>query len=74
ISYPIVMRYGLSRHNSVGIAVGGTIIADVLTLLVLAVVGGMFKEEATGWFWVRLVIEVILIGLAIIYTFPIICK
>ncbi|MBQ2123056.1 MAG: cation:proton antiporter [Bacteroidaceae bacterium] len=74
ISYPIVMRHGLSRHNSVGIAVGGTIVADVLTLLVLAVVGGMFKEEATGWFWVRLVVEVILIGLVIIYTFPLICR
>lgn len=74
ISYPIVMRHGLSRHSSVGIAVGGTIVADVLTLLVLAVVGGMFKEEATGWFWVRLVFEVILIGLFIIYTFPIICR
>ena len=72
ISYPIVMRHGLSRHSSVGIAVGGTIVADVLTLLVLAVVGGMFKEEATGWFWVRLMFEVILIGLFIIYTFPII--
>ena len=74
ISYPIVMRYGLSRHNGVGIAVGGTIVADVLTLLVLAVVGGMFKEEATGWFWIRLVLEVVLIGLFIIYTFPKICK
>ncbi len=74
ISYPIVMRHGLSRHSSVGIAVGGTIVADVLTLLVLAVVGGMFKEDATGWFWVRLVGEVILIGLVIIYTFPLICR
>ncbi|MBO5699745.1 MAG: cation:proton antiporter [Bacteroidaceae bacterium] len=74
ISYPIVMRHGLSRHQSVGIAVGGTIVADVLTLLVLAVVGGMFKEDATGWFWVRLVVEVVLIGLFIIYTFPIICR
>lgn len=74
ISYPIVMRHGLSRHSSVGIAVGGTIVADVLTLLVLAVVGGMFKEDATGWFWVRLVGEVVLIGLFIIYTFPKICR
>ena len=44
ISYPIVLRFGISRHRSVSIAVGGTIVADVLTLLVLAVVSGMFKE------------------------------
>lgn len=70
IAYPIVMRYGLSRLPSVSIAVGGTIVADTLTLLVLAVVGGMFKEHVTGLYWVWLVIKVVLLGALIIYTFP----
>ena len=43
VAYPIVIRYGVSRHRSVSIAVGGTAVTDTLTLLVLAVVGGMFK-------------------------------
>lgn len=70
IAYPIVMRYGLARLNSVSIAVGGTIVADTLTLLVLAVVGGMFKEHSTGFTWVWLVAKVVVLGLVIIYTFP----
>lgn len=70
IAYPIVLRYGLSRLTGVSIAVGGTIVADTLTLLVLAVVGGMMKENVTGLYWVWLVIKVILLGLLIIYTFP----
>lgn len=70
ITYPIVLRYGLSRLTGVSIAVGGTIVADTLTLLVLAVVGGMMKENVTGLYWVWLVIKVILLGLLIIYTFP----
>ena len=70
ISYPIVLRYGLSRLNSVSIAVGGTIVADTLTLLVLAVVGGTFKESSTGLDWLWLVGKVVLLGLLIIYTFP----
>lgn len=70
IAYPIVLRYGLSRLTSVSIAVGGTIVADTLTLLVLAVVGGMFKEQVTGLYWVWLVVKVVLLGLLIIYTFP----
>lgn len=70
IAYPIVLRYGLSRLTSVSIAVGGTIVADTLTLLVLAVVGGMFKEHVTGLYWVWLVIKVILLSLVIIYAFP----
>ena len=36
IAYPIVVRYGVARNRSVGIAVGGTIVTDTLTLLVLA--------------------------------------
>lgn len=70
ITYPIVLRYGLSRRKSVSIAVGGTIVADTLTLLVLAVVGGMFKEHVTGLYWVWLVVKVILLSAVIIFVFP----
>ena len=48
VAYPIVIRYGVSRHRSVSIAVGGTAVTDTLTLLVLAVVGGLFKGESGG--------------------------
>lgn len=70
VAYPIVLRYGLSRRRSVSIAVGGTIVADTLTLLVLAVVGGMFKDNVTGLYWVWLVVKVIVLGLLIVATFP----
>lgn len=70
VAYPIVLRYGLSRLPSVSIAVGGTIVADTLTLLVLAVVGGVLKEHVTGFHWVWLVVKVVLLGLVIIATFP----
>ena len=70
IAYPIVLRYGLSRLTSVSIAVGGTIVADTLTLLVLAVVGGMFKDNVSGFYWVWLVVKVVGLGLLIIYAFP----
>lgn len=70
ISYPIVLRYGISRLPSVSIAVGGTIVADTLTLLVLAVVGGMFKEQVTGLYWLWLVVKVMFIGAGILIAFP----
>ena len=49
---------------------GGTAVTDTLTLLVLAVVGGMFKGESDGFFWVWLVIKVIFLGILIVYLFP----
>lgn len=70
ISYPIVLRYGLARLRSVSIAVGGTIVADTLTLLVLAVVGGVYKEQQSGMYWAWLVVKVILLGAVIVYLFP----
>ena len=70
VAYPIVIRYGVSRHRSVSIAVGGTAVTDTLTLLVLAVVGGMFKGESGGLFWVWLVVKVVVLGGLIMYFFP----
>lgn len=72
VAYPIVLRYGLSRLKCVSVAVGGTIVADTLTLLVLAVVGGTFKENATGLYWVWLVAKVVALGLVIVYAFPLV--
>ena len=56
ISYPIVLRYGINSQRSVGIAVGGTAVTDTLTLLVLAVISGLYKEEASDLFWVWLLV------------------
>lgn len=70
VAYPIVIRYGVSRHRSVSIAVGGTAVTDTLTLLVLAVIGGLFKGESSELFWIWLVVKVIFLGFLIIYFFP----
>lgn len=74
LSYPIVMRFGLTRRRSVNLAVGGTIVADTLTLLVLAVVGGMFKEDAGSGFIFWLLVKIFAIGLGIVLVFPRLCR
>lgn len=48
IAYPIISRYGLSRLRSVNITIGGTAVTVTLALIILAVVGGMFKGNC-GW-------------------------
>jgi Kef-type K+ transport system membrane component KefB len=70
IAYPIVLRYGLSQQRSVTIAVGATAITDTLTLLVLAIVGGMFKGEVNALFWFMLIIKLCIVFFIIIYFFP----
>ncbi len=70
VAYPIVIRYGISRHRSVSIAVGGTAVTDTLTLLVLAVISGVFKGEAGGFFWIWLVVRFVVLALLIMYLLP----
>lgn len=70
IAYPIVIRYDINRQRAVSIAVGGTAVTDTLTLLVLAVVGGMYKGETSEMFWIWLVLKVVVLSVVIMYAFP----
>ena len=74
VSYPIASKYGVSRNRAVALTVGGTLITDVLALLILAIVVGMTKGEVSTDLWIRLSISsVILIGI-IFFIFPIIIQ
>ena len=71
VTYPIVIRYGVSRHRSVSISVGGTAFTDTLTLLVLALISGMYKGEAGHPLsMLFLLAKVLLVGAFIMYSFP----
>jgi Kef-type K+ transport system membrane component KefB len=41
IAYPLVSKLGIAKNKAVNITVGGTMITDILALLVLAVIVGM---------------------------------
>src|SRR5687768_8091232 len=45
LAYPIASRYGIARTRAVTLTIGGTIITDILSLLVLAAVVGMYGGE-----------------------------
>ncbi|MBR1889518.1 MAG: cation:proton antiporter [Alloprevotella sp.] len=70
VSYPIVLRYGVSKRKSVSLAVGGTIIADTLTLLVLALISGSYQTNTSDLYWLWLLLKVLAIGTAILFIFP----
>ena len=71
IAYPIISRYGLSRQRTISITIGGTAITVVLALMVLAVIGGLYKgEDIGGLFWVLLVAKVVLLFGLIIFFMP----
>ncbi|MDR6805011.1 Kef-type K+ transport system membrane component KefB [Dyadobacter sp. BE34] len=72
IAYPIVSKMGVAKNLSVNITVGGTMLTDVLSLLVLAVVVGMTQGEVNSAFWLRLGLSVAAFSLTVLFVFPII--
>ncbi len=74
LAYPIASKYGLSKIRSVTLAIGGTIITDILALLVLAAIAGMTRGEISTAFWLNLAISTIIFGCIIFFVFPIIIR
>ena len=74
LAYPIASKYGISRIRSVTLTIGGTIITDLLALLMLAVVVGMTKGDMDSTFWMQLSISTLIFGTVVLYGFPFITR
>ena len=70
VTYPIVLRYGVSRQRSVSISVGGTAFTDTLTLLVLAVISSYYKGVRDDYFLLLLTLKVVAVGAFILLAYP----
>ena len=71
IAYPIISKLGITRDKSVTITVGGTMITDMLALLVLTVIVGMATGVIGEHFWTRLSISIVIFVLFVVIAFPI---
>ncbi len=74
ISYPIVSQLGISKNPAVNITIGGTMITDLLALLVLAVIVGMSQGDVSSAFWMQLSISIIVFGAIVLIGFPYIAR
>ena len=53
LAYPIASRLGITKNTAVIMTMGGTIVTDMLALLLLAVVVGAADGALDLWFWIR---------------------
>ena len=74
VSYPIVARYGLTKHPAVTIAISATMIALLFALLMLAMIAGQYRGEANAWFWILFVLKCIGYFAGIFFFFPMIIR
>jgi Kef-type K+ transport system membrane component KefB len=70
ISYPLIDKYEITRNRAVNITVGGTMLTDILALLVLAVIVQVASGAISAGFWIRLAIGMGLFILLIWQVIP----
>lgn len=71
IAYPIISKLGISKDKSVSITVGGTMITDMLALLVLTIIVGLATGQIGDHFWTQLSVSIAVFVLFVVIVFPI---
>ncbi|NJK40627.1 MAG: cation:proton antiporter [Acaryochloridaceae cyanobacterium SU_2_1] len=56
IAYPSMIRLGIAQQEAVGVAVGGTVVTSVLTLVLLSVIQASVMGEVSLWLWLKLLV------------------
>jgi Kef-type K+ transport system membrane component KefB len=70
VAYPIMSKFGLSKHSSVAITVGGTILTDTAVLIILAIISSASKGELDVTFWVRLLTSLAFFSIIMFVVVP----
>ena len=70
VTYPIVSRMGISRHEAVAVTVGGTMLTDTAVLVLFAVIVGSVKGEINVHFWYTFGVSVVLFLLVVFLLIP----
>lgn len=74
VSYPIASKYGVIRNQAVSMTVGGTMITDILALLILAGIAGMTKQDVSSAFWIQLGVSTLVFVGIVFAVFPIVIR
>lgn len=74
VSYPIASRFGVIKNKAVTLTVGGTMITDILALLILAAIAGLSREEVSSAFWVTLGLSSFIFVGIVFFLFPVVIR
>lgn len=70
LAYPLARRLGITKNKAVTMAMGGSIVTDLISLVVLAVVMASIGGELDGIFWFKFVSMLLLFGASVLYVLP----
>lgn len=70
VAYPIVSKFGLTKHPAVAITVGGTILTDTAVLIILAIISSAAQGHLDFSFWIRLLTSLLMFSLIMFLIIP----
>lgn len=70
VAYPIAARFGITRNPGVTMVMGGTMVTDLISLLILAIVEAQVSGQSGVAFWLLFVVLVLAFGLAVAFGLP----
>lgn len=74
ITYPIITKFDIQKNLAVSISLGGTLITNIISFLIIIVVVGMSTGEVNQSFWIKLSISVIVFAAIIAFLFPLVTR
>lgn len=74
VTYPIISRFGLSGIRSVNITIGGTILTDLISLIILSVIAGVARDGGESTVWKKMIISVPLFAGLILFGIPLLAR
>ncbi len=70
LALPLASKLGISKNTSLVVATGATLVTDLASLLVLAVVQGMHSGDAGWMFWLRFEGLTLLWAILVLWVLP----
>ena len=74
IMYPIVTKFDVQKNLAVSITLGGTLITNIVSFLIIIVVVGMSTGEVNQSFWMTLSISVVIFAAVMAFLFPLVSR
>ncbi|HEY9694592.1 MAG TPA: cation:proton antiporter [Oculatellaceae cyanobacterium] len=70
VSYPIMTRLGIVQQEAVGVAVGGSIVTSIFTLVGLSIVQAFAGGSVGIWLWIKLLIFLPILAFLCFWVIP----
>jgi Kef-type K+ transport system membrane component KefB len=70
LAYPIISKLGLTKTEAATVTFGGTLITNILALLVLSVIVAMVSGDLNRQFWVLLSVYSLMFGIIVFAGIP----